>query len=63
MFLSLKIIRKKYPAIDEGGKWGQEARSKLKGILKKFTQGDGVDRVEGDQWDLLCEKAFSSPSE
>lgn len=40
--------KKKYLAIDEGGIWGQEVRSKLKGILKKFTQGDGVDRVGSD---------------
>lgn len=40
--------KKKYPAIDEGRIWGQEAKNKLKGILNRFPQVDGVDRVESD---------------
>lgn len=52
------MCKKKYIAIDEGGIWGQEVRSKMEDVLKNLTPNSRVDRGESDQWEVLCVKPF-----
>lgn len=56
-YLLTKSIRKSTLPLTRGEY--EDVGSKIKDVLKNLTQNSGMDRVESDKWEMLCETFFS----